>query len=130
MFFAIGILIVVTYVAYRAAPKEKDDDSAHVHGAGQIGLLAAIALFGVDYFTSFYYGTGELMSALHPYGLQHYAYIAVGVIALANFAFGALYMYSLGVFNEGGGSYTASMRYLWPSLSLIVAVTLLQDYLL
>jgi hypothetical protein len=39
-------------------------------------------------------------------------------------------MYSLGPFNEGGGSYTASMRYLKPTLSLIVAVTLLEDYVL
>ncbi len=130
MLFAIGVLILVTYAAYKVAPKEKDDAHEHMHGAGQIGLLAAIALFGVDYFTSFYYGTGELMSALHPYGLQDYAYIAVAVIALANFAFGALYMYSLGVFNEGGGSYTASMRYLKPTLSLIVAVTLIEDYVL
>jgi hypothetical protein len=130
MLFAIALLIVVTFVAYKAAPKEKDDDSAHVHGAGQIGLAAAVALFGVDYFTSFYYGTGELMSALHPYGLQHYGYIAVGVIAVSNFAFGALYMYSLGIFNEGGGSYTASMRYLKPTLSLVVAVTLIEDYIL
>jgi hypothetical protein len=130
MLFAIALLIVVTFVAYKAAPKEKDDDHANVHGAGQIGLASAIALFGVDYFTSFYYGTGELMSALHPYGLQRYGYTAAGVIALANFAFGALYMYSLGVFNEGGGSYTASMRYLKPTLSLIVAVTLIEDYIL
>jgi hypothetical protein len=130
MLFAIALLIVVTFVAWKAAPKEKDDDHANVHGAGQIGLAAAIALFGVDYFTSFYYGTGELMSALHPYGLQRYGYIAAGVIAVANFAFGALYMYSLGVFNEGGGSYTASMRYLKPTLSLIVAVTLIEDYIL
>jgi hypothetical protein len=52
------------------------------------------------------------------------------VIALANFAFGLLYMYSLGVFNEGGGSFTAAMRYLGPSLSLIVSVVLIQDYIL
>jgi hypothetical protein len=130
MIFSIALLIVVAFVAYKAAPKEKDDDSAHVHGAGQIGLAAAVALFGVDYFTSFYYGTGELMSALHPYGLQHYGYIAAGVIAISNFAFGALYMYSLGIFNEGGGSYTASMRYLKPTLSLVVAVTLIEDYIL
>ena len=39
-------------------------------------------------------------------------------------------MYSLGIFNEGGGSYTASMRYLDPALSLVVAVTLIQDYVL
>ena len=129
MVFAFLILAVIIYFSWKASPKEKKEH-AHVHGAGQIGLLAATALFGVDYFTSFYYGAGEMMSALHPYGLQNYAYIAAGVIAFGNIAFGALYMYSLGVFNEGGGSYTASMRYLAPTLSLIVAVTLIQDYVL
>src|SRR5512138_3556260 len=129
MFFSIALLIVIVVVALRLAPREREAD-VHVHGAGQIGLLAAIALFGVDYFTSYYYAAGEMMSALHPYGLQKHAYIAVAIIAFANFVFGALYMYSLGIFNEGGGSYTASMRYLWPTLSLIVAVTLIQDYVL
>ena len=129
MVLSIILLLVFIFIAWKLSPREKKED-AHVHGAGQIGLLAAVALFGVDYFTSFYYGAGEMMSALHPYGLQQYAYIAVGVIALANFVFGALYMYSLGPFNEGGGSYTASMRYLKPTLSLIVAVTLLEDYVL
>ncbi len=128
MLFAIGLLIVFVALALKASPKEKQED-AHVHGAGQIGLLAAVALFGVDYFTSYFYATGEMMSALHPYGLQGYAYYAVAFIALANIVFGALYMYSLGVFNEGGGSYTASMRYLTPALSLIVAVVLIQDYI-
>lgn len=129
MLFSIALLIVVFVISYKAAPREKQED-AHVHGAGQVGMLAALALFGVDYFTSYYYATGEMMSALHPYGLQRYAYIAVAVIALANFVFGALYMFSLGVFNEGGGSFTAAMRYLGPSLSLIVAVVLIQDYVL
>jgi len=129
MLFSIGLLLVIVFLAYKASPRERQED-AHVHGAGQIGLLAAIALFGVDYFTSFFYATGEMMSALHPYGLQKYAYLAVILIAFANFVFGALYMYSLGIFNEGGGSYTASMRYLWPTLSLLVAVTLIQDYVL
>jgi amino acid transporter len=128
MLFSIGLLIVIIYMVYRVSPRERKED-AHVHGAGQIGLLAAIALFGVDYFTSFYYASGEMMSALHPYGLQHYGYIAVVVIALANAVFGFLYMYSLGVFNEGGGSYTASMRYLSAGISLVVAVVLIQDYL-
>ncbi len=128
MLFSIGLLIVIVFLAYRAAPRERAED-AHVHGAGQIGLLAAIALFGVDYFTSFFYATGEMMTALHPYGLQKWGYIAVAVIALANAVFGFLYMYSLGVFNEGGGSYTASMRYLSAGISLIVAVVLLQDYI-
>ena len=129
MLFSILLLLVIVFLSYKVAPREKQEH-AHVHGAGQIGLLAAVALFGVDYFTSYFYATGEMMSALHPYGLQKYGYIAVGVIALANFVFGALYMYSLGIFNEGGGSYTASMRYLKPTLSLIVAVTLIQDYVL
>ena len=60
MIFAIAVLIVVTYMSFRVAPKDKDDPDEHVHGAGQIGLLAAIALFGVDYFTSFYYGTEQV----------------------------------------------------------------------
>ncbi|HKZ54997.1 MAG TPA: hypothetical protein VJ123_05930 [Anaerolineales bacterium] len=123
------LLVLFILLAAKVAPREKEEQ-AHIHGAGQIGLLAALALFGVDYFTSYYYATGEMMSALHPYGLQDRAYIAVAVIAVANFAFGLLYMFSLGPFNEGGGSYTASMRYLWPTLSLIVAVALIQDYVL
>lgn len=129
MLFSILLLAVFVFLAWKASPREKEEE-AHIHGAGQIGLLGALALFGVDYFTSYYYATGELMSALHPYGMDHQAYIAVIVIALANLTFGGLYMYSLGIFNEGGGSYTASMRYLLPGLSLVVAVTLIQDYIL
>jgi amino acid transporter len=123
------LLLIIVFAAYKISPRQKAEHEKK-HGAGQIALLGAVALFGVDYFTSYYYAAGEMMSALHPYGLQSYAYIAVTVIAFANFVFGGLYMYSLGVFNEGGGSYTASMRYLWPTLSLIVAVTLIQDYVL
>jgi hypothetical protein len=128
MFFSIALLIVIIFVSLRLSPRESEAD-ANVHGAGQIGLLAALALFGVDYFTSYFYATGEMMSALHPYGLQKYAFVAVLVIAFANIVFGALYMYSLGIFNEGGGSYTAAMRYLAPGLSLVVAVVLIQDYI-
>jgi hypothetical protein len=128
MIFSIALLIVIVFLAFKAAPVEKKEH-ALLHGAGQIGLLAALALFGVDYFTSYFYATGEMMSALHPYNLQKYAFIAVIIIAVANAVFGFLYMYSLGVFNEGGGSYTASMRYLAPGLSLVVAVVLLQDYI-
>ena len=124
---SIVLLIVILAISYKIAPRE-NKEHAHVHGAGQVGMLAALALFGVDYFTSYFYATGEMMTALHPYGLERYGYIAVVVIAVANFAFGVLYMYSLGIFNEGGGSYTASMRYLAPTLSLIVAVTLIEDY--
>jgi hypothetical protein len=126
--FSIILLVVIFFLAYKAAPRERQEET-HVHGAGQVGLLAALALFGVDYFTSFYYATGEMTSALHPYDLQKYAYICIAIVAIANFIFGALYMYSLGIFKEGGGSFAAAMRYLGPSLSLIVAVVLVQDYI-
>src|SRR5512136_1932406 len=125
---SIILLVAVVFIAWRSAPRERQED-AHVHGAGQVGLLAALALFGVDYFTSYFYATEEMLGALHPYGLQKYGYIAVAVIAFPNIVFGGLYMYSLGVFNEGGGSFTAAMRYLGPSLSLVVAVVLIQDYI-
>ena len=128
MIFSIALLIVIIFIAFKISPVEKKEH-ALIHGAGQIGLLAALALFGVDYFTSYFYATGEMMRALHPYNLQRYAFIAVVIISFANAVFGFLYMYSLGVFNEGGGSYTASMRYLSPGLSLVVAVVLLQDYI-
>lgn len=128
MLFSILILGAIFYISWRISPREKKEDS-HVHGAGQVGLLAAVALFGVDYFTSYFYATGEMLDALHPYGLESYAYGAVVIIAIANIVFGALYMYSLGVFNQGGGSFTAAMRYLGPFLSLVVAVVLLQDYI-
>jgi hypothetical protein len=128
MFFSIALLIVIIAIAFKLSPVEKKEH-AHIHGAGQIGFLAAVALFGVDYFTSFFYATDEMMRSLSPYGLQRYGVIAVIAIAFANAVFGFLYMYSLGIFNEGGGSYTASMRYLAPGLSLVVAVVLIQDYI-
>jgi hypothetical protein len=126
--YSILILAAIIAIAYRIAPREKKEN-ALIHGAGQIGLLAAIALFGMDYVTSYFYATGEMLAALHPYGLQKWGYIAVAVIAIANAVFGFLYIYSLGIFNEGGGSYTASMRYLSAGISLVVAVVLIQDYI-
>lgn len=131
--FAIAILVFIVALAIKFSPKNHHEETAHsshVQTAGQIALLGAIALFGVDYFSSFFYATGEMMSVLHPLGLQGYAWIPVLVVGLVNLIFGGLYIYSLGPFNEGGGSYTASMRYLAPTLSLIVAVTLLEDYVM
>jgi len=52
--------------------------------------------------------------------------VAAAAIAITNIMFGALYMFFLGQFNEDGRPYTASMRYLKPTLSLIVAVALSQ----
>ncbi|MFN8418423.1 MAG: amino acid permease [Anaerolineae bacterium] len=135
--FAIGVIVLAIVLALKFSPKDHDahdagaaKKNAHIQTAGQIGLLGAVALFGVDYFSSFFYATGEMMHALHPLGLQSYAWVPVVVVALVNIIFGGLYIYALGIFRDGGGSYTASMRYLAPVLSLIVAVTLLEDYIL
>ena len=126
---AILILAGACLVAWRAAPRESSEDE-FVHGAGQVGMLGALALFGVDYFTSYFYAAGEMMSALHPHGLQRYAFIAVAGIATANLVFGGLYIYALGVFRDGGGAYSASLRYLGAGAGLIVAVVLIQDYVM
>jgi hypothetical protein len=103
MIVSILLLAAFAFLSWKAAPRERAEQ-AHVHGAGQIGLLAAVALIGVDYFTSYFYATGEMMHALHPYGLQKYGYIAVAVIALANLVFGGSCTLA-GRCNEGGGSY-------------------------
>jgi multisubunit Na+/H+ antiporter MnhB subunit len=63
MLFSIGILLVIVYIAFRIAPREKKEQT-QVHGAGQIAMLAALALFGADFFSSYFYGTGEMMSAM------------------------------------------------------------------
>jgi hypothetical protein len=130
--FAAAVIVLVVALAIKIAPRDHRDEkqAQHIHMAGQIGLASAIALFGVDYFSSFFYATGEMMHVLHPLGMQGYAWVPVVVVSLVNVIFGGLYIYSLGPFNEGGGSYTASMRYLAPTLSLIVAVTLIEDYVM
>ena len=129
MIISVLILVGAFFVAWRVSPREKAED-AFVHGAGQVGLLGALALFGVDYFTSYFYATGEMMSALHPHGLQRYAFAAVAVITGANVVFGGLYIYALGVFRDGGGAYSASLRYLGAGAGLVVAVVLIQDYVM
>lgn len=134
--FGVAVLVFAFAMGLKFAPKDHGHEHdpkakhSHIQTAGQIGLLAAVALFGVDYFTSFFYATGEMLHALHPLGLQAYAWVPVVAVGLINLIFGGLYIYSLGIFNEGGGSYTAAMRYLAPTISLIVAVTLLEDYVL
>jgi hypothetical protein len=91
MLFSILLLVVIVFLSYRASPREREED-AHVHG-GADRPADRVALFGVDYFTSYFYATGEMMHALHPYGLQKYGYLAAGVIALANLSRLTLYVF-------------------------------------
>src|SRR5262249_52470228 len=124
-----GILIIVALIGIglKIAPKNV---SIAGHDAGQLFLLAALPLFFADFATSAEYAAGELFHVLAESNLQVYAPIAGVVIALLNIAFGGLYIYALGVFRDGGGADTASMRYLGPMAAIMVAFLLLEDYTL
>src|SRR5215467_8841581 len=126
-FQGIAIILVILAVAIKLAPKNV---SVAGHDAGQLFLLAALPLFFIDFGTSAEYAAGELHRYLAAENLQAYAWIADLAIAFFNIVFGALYMYALGVFRDGGGAATATLRYLGPTFTVLVAFLLLQDYVL
>jgi hypothetical protein len=123
----IAIILLLIGIGWKLAPRTV---SIAGHDAGQLFLLAALPLFFIDFGTSAEYAAGELHHVLAEQGLQMYAPIGVLAIALLNLAFGGLYIYALGVFRDGGGAYTASLRYLGPAVALTVAFLLLEDYTL
>ncbi len=123
----IAILLALIGLGIKLAPKGV---SIAGHDAGQLFLLAALPLFFVDFATSAEYAAGELHHVLAESNLQEYAPYGVLAIALLNIAFGSLYIYSLGVFRDGGGASTASLRYLGPTIAIMVAFLLLEDYVL
>src|SRR5258707_12569544 len=121
------IILVLLAIAFKLAPRGV---SIAGHDAGQLFLLAALPLFFIDFATSAEYPAGELHSVLAESNLQSYAWVADIAIALLNIAFGGLYIYALGVFRDGGGASTASLRYLGPMAAIMVAFLLLEDYTL
>src|SRR5215475_8146528 len=121
------LILVLLAIALKLAPKGV---SVAGHDAGQLFLLAALPLFFIDFGTSAEYAAGELHRVLAEANLQSYAPVADLAIALLNIAFGGLYIYALGVFRDGGGADTASMRYLGPMVAIMVAFLLLEDYTL
>ncbi|MEP7284755.1 MAG: hypothetical protein ABI947_03175 [Chloroflexota bacterium] len=123
----LAIIALILIVGYRLAPKNV---SIAGHDAGQLFLLAALPLFFIDFGTSAEYAAGELHTILAQARLQEYAPIADLAIAALNIAFGGMYIYALGVFRDGGGADTASMRYLGPMAAIMVAFLLLEDYTL
>src|SRR6266852_6120640 len=122
-----GILLILVLlgIAIRLAPRGV---SVAGHDAGQLFLLAALPLFFIDFATSAEYAAGELHAVLAQSNLQIFAPYADLAIAILNVAFGGLYIYALGVFRDGGGASTASLRYLGPMIAIMVAFLLLQDY--
>ncbi len=123
----IAIILLIVGLAFKLSPKGV---SIAGHDAGQLFLLAAFPLFFIDFATSAEYSAGELHKVLAEQNLQMYAPLGDLAIALLNIAFGLLYIYALGVFRDGGGADTASMRYLGPSVAIMVAFLLLEDYTL
>src|SRR5258707_6813676 len=124
-----GIIIIMVLFAmiFKLAPRGV---SIAGHDAGQLFLLAALPLFFIDFATSAEYAAGELHKVLAESNLQSYAWAADLAIALLNIAFGGLYIYALGVFRDGGGASTASLRYLGPMAAIMVAFLLFEDYIL
>ncbi|MEP6986319.1 MAG: amino acid permease, partial [Chloroflexota bacterium] len=123
----IVIILVIVGIAFKLAPKGV---SVAGHDAGQLFLLAALPLFFIDFATSAEYAAGELHHVLAEQNLQMYAPYGDLAIAFLNIAFGALYIYALGIFRDGGGAATASLRYLGPAIAIVVAFLLLEDYVL
>src|SRR5438105_1159111 len=123
----IAIILLIIGIALKLSPKGV---SIAGHDAGQLFLLAAFPLFFIDFATSAEYSAGELHKVLAELNLQAYAPIGDLAVALLNLAFGLLYIYALGVFRDGGGADTASMRYLGPMVAIMVAFLLLEDYTL
>src|SRR5438270_3899952 len=121
------LILVLLGIAIKLSPKGV---SIAGHDAGQLFLLAALPLFFIDFGTSAEYAAGELHHVLAESNLQVFAPYGVVAIALLNIAFGGLYIYALGVFRDGGGADTASMRYLGPMVAIMVAFLLLEDYTL
>src|SRR5258708_5076257 len=124
-----GILLILVLIgiAIKLAPKGV---SVAGHDAGQLFLLAALPLFFIDFATSAEYAAGELHQVLAERNLLMYAPMGDLIIALLNIAFGGLYIYALGVFRDGGGADTASMRYLGTMAAIMVAFLLLEHYTL
>src|SRR5258708_3380156 len=124
-----GVLIIVVLlgIAIKLSPKGV---SIAGHDAGQLFLLAALPLFFIDFGTSAEYAAGELHHILAASNLQACEGYADLAIAFLNLAFGGMYIYAIGVFRDGGGASTASMRYLGPMVAIMVAFLLLEDYTL
>src|SRR6478735_7831345 len=93
----IAIILMLIGVGWKLAPRTV---SIAGHDAGQLFLLAALPLFFIDFATSAEYAAGELHHILAEHNMQMYAPYGVLAIGLLNLAFGALYIYALGIFRD------------------------------
>ena len=100
--------------------------------AQRIGVLAGVAMLGLDALSSAAYGPEAAMTILIPLGSAAVGYITpiTGVIVALLFVVYLSYRQTIGAYPRGGGSYTVARENLGDRFGLLAAAALLIDYVL
>lgn len=100
--------------------------------AQRIGVLAGIAVFGLDALSSAAYGPEAALSMMRPVGAmgnQYIVPISLGIIALLSIVFFS-YRQTIEAYPGGGGSYTVACENLGIFPGLLAGAALMIDYIL
>jgi amino acid transporter len=98
----------------------------------RIGMLAGIAIFGLDALSSAAYGPEAALTVMRPLGAlgnQYIVPISLGIVALLTIVFFS-YRQTIEAYPGGGGSYTVARENLGASPGLLAAAALMIDYIL
>ncbi len=98
----------------------------------RIGVLAGIAIFGLDALSSAAYGPEAALTVMRPLGAlgnQYIVPISLGIIALLTIVFFS-YRQTIEAYPGGGGSYTVARENLGDFPGLLAGTALMIDYIL
>jgi len=98
----------------------------------RIGILAGIAIFGLDALSSAAYGPEAALTVMRPLGAlgnQYIVPISLAIIALLTIVFFS-YRQTIEAYPGGGGSYTVARENLGPFPGLLAGAALMIDYIL
>jgi len=98
----------------------------------RLGVLAGIAIFGLDALSSAAYGPEAALTVLRPLGAlasQYLVPISLSIIALLTIVFFS-YRQTIAAYPGGGGSYTVARENLGSSAGLLAGSALMIDYIL
>jgi len=98
----------------------------------RIGLLAGIAIFGLDALSSAAYGPEAALTVMRPLGAlgnQYIVPISLGIVTLLMIVFFS-YRQTIEAYPGGGGSYTVARENLGDFPGLLAAAALMIDYIL
>jgi len=98
----------------------------------RIGLLAGIAIFGLDALSSAAYGPEAALTVMRPMGDLGNRYIvpiSLGIVALLTIVFFS-YRQTIAAYPGGGGSYTVARENLGAFPGLLAGTALMIDYIL